>query len=152
MSYLTLGEISEHLDTECPVVYQLSQEGHIPCQKNNGRFRYHRELVDEWFNGYGRSMEEFFKARAKLPRIAGVPSPVMLESSLSKMKKGEPTMFAGKKLLTAREVATYLGTYCSVIYQLFVDGVIPCQKVEEGWRYHRETIDKWFDSRGAFMG
>ena len=50
-------------------------------------------------------------------------------------------------VMTIEEASKYLQLPLSSLYKLAQDGKIPCQKVGRHWRFRKETIDQWLDSR-----
>jgi excisionase family DNA binding protein len=52
-------------------------------------------------------------------------------------------------VLTIEELAAYLKVAKSTLYKLAQDGRIPGQKVGRHWRFRRETIDHWLETRSA---
>ena len=53
-SILTVDEVAEYLRIPVSSVYRLAQEGRIPSDKVGGRWRFHRETIDDWL---GRSSD-----------------------------------------------------------------------------------------------
>lgn len=51
------------------------------------------------------------------------------------------------QVLTIEEASKYLRIPLSTLYKLAQDGKIPCQKVGRHWRFRKETIDQWLDSK-----
>ena len=47
-------------------------------------------------------------------------------------------------VLNADEVSAWLKIPKSTLYKLCSEGEIPAGKVGRHWRFHRETIEKWF--------
>jgi excisionase family DNA binding protein len=50
-------------------------------------------------------------------------------------------------VMTIEEASKYLRVPLSSLYKLAQDGKIPCQKVGRHWRFRKETIDQWLDSK-----
>ena len=50
-------------------------------------------------------------------------------------------------IMTIEEVAAYLKIPKSTVYILAQEGKIPCQKVGRHWRFKREVIERWMESR-----
>jgi len=50
-------------------------------------------------------------------------------------------------VMTIEEASRYLRIPLSTLYKLAQDGKVPCQKVGRHWRFRKETIDQWLDSR-----
>jgi excisionase family DNA binding protein len=48
-----------------------------------------------------------------------------------------------KEVMTPREAAEYLSVHVRTIYRLAKEGVIPGRKVGGGWRFKKETMDRW---------
>ena len=48
-----------------------------------------------------------------------------------------------KKVMTVREVATYLSVHPSTIYRLLRQNQIPAFRIGSDWRFNIETIDHW---------
>ena len=51
------------------------------------------------------------------------------------------------QILTIEEASKYLRIPLSTLYKLAQDGKIPCQKVGRHWRFRKEMIDNWLDSK-----
>jgi excisionase family DNA binding protein len=49
--------------------------------------------------------------------------------------------------LTVKEVAQYLKLSTDLIYKLAQQGKIPASKVGAAWRFKREKIDQWMESK-----
>ena len=47
-------------------------------------------------------------------------------------------------VLNADEVSAWLKIPKSTLYKLCSEGQIPAGKVGRHWRFHRETLEKWF--------
>jgi excisionase family DNA binding protein len=47
------------------------------------------------------------------------------------------------KVLTVRELATYLHVHQTTIYRLLKNRELPAFKVGSDWRFNVETIDQW---------
>jgi len=47
------------------------------------------------------------------------------------------------KLVTVKELSTYLRVHPSTIYRLLKDGEIPGFKLGSDWRFNLEAIDRW---------
>jgi len=52
-----------------------------------------------------------------------------------------------KKVMTVREVATYLSVHPSTIYRLLRQNQIPAFRIGRHWRFNVEEIDNWCSSR-----
>jgi excisionase family DNA binding protein len=50
-------------------------------------------------------------------------------------------------VLTIDELAAYLKVAKSTLYKLAQEGKVPGQKVGRHWRFRRETIDRWLETR-----
>lgn len=49
----------------------------------------------------------------------------------------------GKLFLSTEEVAQYLGVSKRDVYNLCKEGKIPCTKIGQHWRIHREKLEQW---------
>jgi len=54
-----------------------------------------------------------------------------------------------KKIMTVRELASYLNVHPMTIYKLAKSGNIPAFKVGGQWRFKRELIDEWVATKIA---
>jgi len=52
-------------------------------------------------------------------------------------------MAKNKEILTAKEVAEYLGLHPLTVHRYAREGKIPAFKIGTDWRFHRKYIDKW---------
>ena len=50
-------------------------------------------------------------------------------------------------VFTLDDLAAYLKLSKSTLYKLLKDKKIPGQKVGRHWRFRKETIDNWLDSK-----
>jgi len=50
-------------------------------------------------------------------------------------------------VLTSSDLARYLQVSKSSLYKPSQEGKVPGQQVGKHWRFRRETIDRWLDSR-----
>jgi excisionase family DNA binding protein len=48
-----------------------------------------------------------------------------------------------KKVLTAEEVASFLGLNRSTIYKKARNGKIPAVRIEGVWRFYRDSLEQW---------
>jgi excisionase family DNA binding protein len=48
-----------------------------------------------------------------------------------------------KEVMTPREAAEYLSVHVRTIYRLAKNGMIPGRKVGGGWRFKKETLERW---------
>ena len=48
-----------------------------------------------------------------------------------------------KEVMTPREAAEYLSVHVRTIYRLAKSGTIPGRKVGGGWRFKKETLERW---------
>jgi excisionase family DNA binding protein len=53
------------------------------------------------------------------------------------------------KVLTIRELSTYLKISKSTLYKLAQEGKVPGQKIGKHWRFHKDTIDRWLDRQAS---
>jgi excisionase family DNA binding protein len=51
------------------------------------------------------------------------------------------------KVLTVREVAQYLRVHPSTLYKMLQRNNLPAFKVGSDWRFNREEVDRWIQSR-----
>jgi excisionase family DNA binding protein len=49
------------------------------------------------------------------------------------------------EIMKINEAAQYLRISSSSLYKLAQEGKIPAQKVGKHWRFHKQTLDKWFE-------
>lgn len=47
-TWMTVAEVAEYLKLSRSKVYEMAQQGEIPCSKVAGQWRFHREEVDHW--------------------------------------------------------------------------------------------------------
>ncbi|MBM3157745.1 MAG: helix-turn-helix domain-containing protein [Chloroflexi bacterium] len=52
-------------------------------------------------------------------------------------------------VLTIEELSVYLKIPRSTIYKLVREGKIPAQKIGRHWRFRKEAIDRWLETRQA---
>ena len=58
-------------------------------------------------------------------------------------KKGVDNTMPEQGVMTASQVADYLGVSTQAVYRLSQQGKIPAQKVGRVWRYPKAAVDEW---------
>lgn len=53
------------------------------------------------------------------------------------------------EIMTVEELAKYLKTGVTTIYNLAQEGKIPATKVGNQWRFRKEKINEWLDKGGG---
>ena len=53
------------------------------------------------------------------------------------------------KLLTVKELATYLNCHTSTVYRMIKSGELPCFKLGSDWRFSLKAIDEWIRDNTA---
>jgi excisionase family DNA binding protein len=56
------------------------------------------------------------------------------------------------KVLTVREVASYLRVHSSTIYRLLKKGQLPAFRIGSDWRFMVDQIDRWREEAEALGG
>jgi excisionase family DNA binding protein len=56
------------------------------------------------------------------------------------------------KLVTVKELSTYLRVHPSTIYRLLKEGEIPGFKLGSDWRFNLQAIDRWCLSQNEATG
>jgi excisionase family DNA binding protein len=46
---MTVKQVADYLQMESHTIYKLARVGEIPSFKISGRWRFKRDLIDEWF-------------------------------------------------------------------------------------------------------
>ena len=59
-------------------------------------------------------------------------------------------MAKDKEILTAREVAEYLGLHPLTVHRYAREGKIPAFKIGTDWRFHKKYIEKWIKEKVDF--
>ena len=59
-------------------------------------------------------------------------------------------MAKDKEILTAREVADYLGLHPLTVHRYAREGKIPAFKIGTDWRFHKKYIEKWIKEKVDF--
>lgn len=54
-----------------------------------------------------------------------------------------------RKIMTAKELASYLGVHQSTVYRLVAQRLIPCAKIGSDWRFDVAEIDEWLKNGGS---
>lgn len=54
-----------------------------------------------------------------------------------------------RKIMTAKELATYLGVHQSTVYRLVKMNLIPCAKIGSDWRFDVAEVDEWLKKGGS---
>ena len=71
-------------------------------------------------------------------------------------RQGDRTMTKIEKrpddVLNADEVSAWLKIPKSTLYKLCSEGQIPAGKIGRHWRFHRETLEKWFLDQASTSG
>ncbi len=52
------------------------------------------------------------------------------------------------EVLTAEELAQYLGVHYRTVLQLAREGSLPGRRVGNSWRFHKQAIDEWLAGGG----
>jgi excisionase family DNA binding protein len=47
---MTIRDLSEYLKVARSTLYQLAQQGRIPCQKVGRHWRFHKATIDQWLS------------------------------------------------------------------------------------------------------
>jgi excisionase family DNA binding protein len=67
------------------------------------------------------------------------------------MERGENKVPQGKytlpRVMTVKEIATYLRVHPSTIYKLLRIGELPGFRIASEWRFNSATIDRWLLER-----
>ena len=50
------------------------------------------------------------------------------------------------EIMTIQEASDFLRIPLSSLYKLAQQGKIPCQKVGRHWRFHKQALEKWFET------
>lgn len=56
-------------------------------------------------------------------------------------------MEKAKNIMTAEEVADYLGLHRETVYVYAKSGRLPAFKIGYSWRFRKNSIDKWLDEQ-----
>lgn len=51
------------------------------------------------------------------------------------------------QVMTLKEVAKYLGVHEMTVYRLLKAGKVPATKVGGQWRFKKDILDQWLNSR-----
>lgn len=54
-----------------------------------------------------------------------------------------------KKVMTAEELAAYLGFNRSTIYRKARDGQVPAVRLQGVWRFYKDAIDQWLQAKST---
>ncbi len=52
-----------------------------------------------------------------------------------------------KEILTAKEIAEYLGIHPLTVHKYAREGKIPAFKIGTDWRFHKKHIEKWIKEK-----
>ena len=55
--WMTVQEVADYLHVSHDLIYRLAQKGKIPASKVGGRWRFKRELIDQWMAAQSASGE-----------------------------------------------------------------------------------------------
>ena len=55
-----------------------------------------------------------------------------------------------KEILTAKDVADYLGLHPFTVHKYAREGKIPAFKLGADWRFHKRHIEKWIKEKVSF--
>lgn len=56
-------------------------------------------------------------------------------------------MVKDKEILTAKEVAAYLGLHPLTVHRYAREGKIPAFKIGTDWRFHKKYIERWIKEK-----
>ncbi|TRZ47121.1 DNA-binding protein [bacterium] len=59
-------------------------------------------------------------------------------------------MAKNKEILTAKEVADYLGLHPLTVHRYAREGKIPAFKIGTDWRFHKKYIERWIKEKVAY--
>jgi len=59
-------------------------------------------------------------------------------------------MAKDKEILTAKEVADYLGLHPLTVHRYAREGKIPAFKIGTDWRFHKKYIERWIKEKLAY--
>lgn len=59
-------------------------------------------------------------------------------------------MAKDKEILTAKEVADYLGLHPLTVHRYAREGKIPAFKIGTDWRFHKKYIERWIKEKVAY--
>jgi excisionase family DNA binding protein len=59
-------------------------------------------------------------------------------------------MAKNKEILTAKEVADYLGLHPLTVHRYAREGKIPGFKIGTDWRFHKKYIERWIREKVAY--
>lgn len=58
-------------------------------------------------------------------------------------------MGKNKEIMTAKEVADYLGLHPLTVHRYAREGKIPAFKIGTDWRFHKKYIERWIKEKVA---
>ena len=61
-------------------------------------------------------------------------------------------MAKDKEILTAREVAEYLGLHPLTVHRYAREGKIPAFKIGTDWRFHKKHLERWIQEKSVYQG
>jgi excisionase family DNA binding protein len=64
------------------------------------------------------------------------------------MRAPRPRYFESP-VMTAKEVAVFLGVHYSTIYRLIKRQGIPCFRLGSDWRFHKTEVVRWLEKLSA---
>jgi excisionase family DNA binding protein len=59
-------------------------------------------------------------------------------------------MAKDKEILTAKEVADYLGLHPLTVHRYAREGKIPAFKIGTDWRFHKKYIERWIKEKVTY--
>ena len=54
---------------------------------------------------------------------------------------------SGEQIMTLRQVAQYLGLHIMTVYKLTREGRMPAAKIGGQWRFKRDVLDEWLETK-----
>ncbi len=71
----------------------------------------------------------------------------MVSKNIETAKRSECKPRVGSRIVTVRELATYLRVHPSTVYRLLRQEKIPSFRIGSDWRFDREAIERWMNEQ-----
>ena len=101
--YMSAKQVAEYLDLNEKKVYAMANDRMLPATKITGKWLFPKILIDRWYKGRVKRIEEVFQETARIisqvtKNVSLVLAPQMTQAQLFKKLENEQVALYGKPL------------------------------------------------------